>query len=75
MPAATPATPPSEREAEVVKAIAKGCTNSEVAGELFISLSTVKTHVASAQTKLGLRNRVEIAAWAWESGLANPRER
>ena len=38
------------------------------ASELFISLSTVKTHLASIQTKLGVRNRVEIAGWAWETG-------
>ncbi|MFI1970728.1 DNA-binding response regulator [Streptomyces cinnamoneus] len=59
----------SEREIEVIKAIARGRTNQEIAAELFISLSTVKSHVASVQTKLGLRNRVEIAAWAWESQL------
>ena len=68
-PAAGPASPLSRRETEVVHAIAKGRTNHEIAAELFISLSTVKSHLASAQAKLGLRNRVELAAWAWESGL------
>ncbi|MBO0806195.1 MAG: response regulator transcription factor [Nocardiopsaceae bacterium] len=62
-----PAIPLSEREAEVTRAVARGRTNQEIAAELFISLSTVKTHVASVQQKLGLRNRVEIAAWAWEN--------
>lgn len=63
----------SERETEVVQAIAKGHTNQEIATELFISVSTVKGHLASVQTKLGLRNRVEIAAWAWENRLVDPR--
>jgi DNA-binding NarL/FixJ family response regulator len=67
--AAPPRTPLSERETEVIRAIATGRTNNEIAAGLFISLSTVKSHVASIQGKLGLRNRVEIAAWAWESRL------
>ncbi len=66
---AGPAVPLSDREAEVTRAIARGRTNQEIAAELFISLSTVKTHVASIQAKLGARNRVEIAAWCWESRL------
>jgi DNA-binding NarL/FixJ family response regulator len=65
------AQPLSDREIEVIHAIAKGRTNQEIGAELFISLSTVKSHVSSVQTKLGLRNRVEIAAWAWESRLVD----
>jgi DNA-binding NarL/FixJ family response regulator len=61
------ARPLSERETEVVRAIAHGRTNLEIGAEMFISLSTVKGHVATIQAKLGLRNRVEIAAWAWEN--------
>ncbi|MCZ7436883.1 response regulator transcription factor [Micromonospora sp. WMMC241] len=57
----------SAREMEVVRAIARGRTNREIAAELFISLSTVKSHLSGIQTKLGARNRVEIAAWAWEN--------
>ncbi|PTA47879.1 response regulator transcription factor [Micromonospora sp. RP3T] len=57
----------SARELEVVRAVARGRTNQEIAAELFISLSTVKSHVSGIQTKLGVRNRVEIAAWAWEN--------
>jgi DNA-binding NarL/FixJ family response regulator len=64
------AKPLSEREMEVVAAIARGRTNQEIAAELFISLSTVKSHVSGVQAKLGLRNRVEIAAWAWEHRVA-----
>jgi DNA-binding NarL/FixJ family response regulator len=69
---AKPAVPLSKRETEVIRAIAKGRTNQEIAAELFISVSTVKSHLASIQMKLGLRNRVEIAAWAWESRLVGP---
>ncbi|BCJ74837.1 DNA-binding response regulator [Catellatospora sp. IY07-71] len=59
----------SPRELEVVKLTARGLTNAEIAAQLFISLGTVKTHLGSVQTKLGARNRVEIAAWAWERRL------
>jgi DNA-binding NarL/FixJ family response regulator len=56
----------SPRELDVVKLVARGLTNAEIAQQLFISVGTVKTHLGSVQTKLGLRNRVETAAWAWE---------
>jgi DNA-binding NarL/FixJ family response regulator len=59
----------TERETEVVRAVARGLTNAEIGAELFMSLSTVKTHLGSVQSKLDARNRVEIAAWAWRSGL------
>jgi DNA-binding NarL/FixJ family response regulator len=62
-----PTRPLSEREITVVRAIARGRTNQEIAAELFISLSTVKSHLSGIQAKLGLRNRVEVAAWAWEN--------
>lgn len=62
-----PIDPLSEREEEVLALIARGRTNAEIASELFISLSTVKSHVASLMTKLGVRNRVEIAMWAYQS--------
>ncbi|GAA2816012.1 response regulator transcription factor [Saccharopolyspora taberi] len=59
----------TERELDVVRATAKGLTNTEIGQELFMSLSTVKTHLAAAQSKINARNRVETAAWAWRSGL------
>lgn len=62
-----PTTALTEREEDVVRAIARGRTNAEIGAELFISLSTTKTHVANIQTKLGARNRVEIASWAWQT--------
>ncbi|MBO4205552.1 response regulator transcription factor [Micromonospora echinofusca] len=64
-----PAVPLTDREIELVRCIARGRTNQEIAQELFISLSTVKAHVANVQVKLLLRNRTEIAAWAWENRL------
>ncbi|MFT4135891.1 response regulator [Microbacterium sp.] len=69
-PAASPAQPIeplTEREEQVLVKVASGLSNSEIAGELYITLSTVKTHVASLMTKLGARNRVEIAIWAHET--------
>ncbi|TDC15945.1 response regulator transcription factor [Streptomyces sp. 8K308] len=66
-PASGEPSPLSERELQVARAIAHGRTNQEIAGELFISLSTVKGHVSAIQGKLGVRNRVGIAAWAWEN--------
>ena len=58
--------PLSEREVEVARAVARGLGNQEIATELFISLSTVKTHLTGIQTKLRLRNRVQIAMWVTE---------
>ncbi len=68
-PVARPAEPLTARETDVVRAVAAGRTNAEVAADLVVSLSTVKTHLGSVQRKLGARNRTEIAIWAWESGL------
>ncbi|MFG1702782.1 response regulator [Nonomuraea sp. M3C6] len=53
------------REEQILATVARGRTNSEIADELHISLSTVKSHIASLMTKLGVRNRVEIAMWAY----------
>jgi DNA-binding NarL/FixJ family response regulator len=64
-----PAQPLSQRELDVVRLVALGRTNAEISAELYLALSTVKTHLGSVQAKLGARNRVEIAAWAWKSGL------
>ncbi|MEC3981541.1 response regulator transcription factor [Amycolatopsis sp. H20-H5] len=66
-----PVEPLTARELDVVKAAAKGLTNTEIGTELYLSLSTVKTHLASVQGKIGARNRVEIAAWAWRSGVVD----
>jgi len=63
-----PVEPLTVREEEVLVTVARGRTNAEIADELYISLSTVKTHLASLMNKLGTRNRVEIAMWAYETG-------
>jgi DNA-binding NarL/FixJ family response regulator len=57
----------TDREEQVLAAVARGRTNSEIGDELYITLSTVKTHIASLMAKLGARNRVEIAIWAYET--------
>jgi DNA-binding NarL/FixJ family response regulator len=67
-PPAQPIEPLTAREEEVLLTVARGLTNAEIADELYISLSTVKTHLASLMNKLAARNRVEIAMWAFETG-------
>ncbi len=67
-PLCQPFEPLTTREEQVLLSVARGLTNAEVADELHISLSTVKTHLASLMQKLDARNRVEIAMWAYESG-------
>ena len=75
-PAATPPAQPIEpltgREEQIVVTVANGLTNTEIADELHISLSTVKSHLASVMAKLGARNRVEIAMWAYETDRTRP---
>ena len=66
-PPAQPREPLTAREEEVLVTVARGRTNAEIADELHISLSTAKTHLASLMAKLGARNRVEIAMWAYET--------
>ncbi|MFE5736893.1 response regulator [Streptomyces celluloflavus] len=64
-----PSEPLTAREQEVAALVADGMTNSDIAAELFISLGTVKSHLANLQRKLKVRNRVGVAAWTWESDL------
>jgi DNA-binding NarL/FixJ family response regulator len=72
-PPPQPIEPLTEREEQVLATVARGLSNSEIASELFITVSTVKTHVASLMTKLGARNRVEIAIWAHQTGRMRAR--
>ena len=70
-PTAQPIEPLTSREEQILISVAQGWTNHEIADDLHISISTVKTHLASLMRKLNARNRVEIAMWAYETGRIN----
>jgi DNA-binding NarL/FixJ family response regulator len=64
--------PLTEREREVLQAIAGGLSNAEIAERLFVSAATAKTHVSRAMGKLGARDRAQLVVIAYESGLVRP---
>jgi len=64
----------SERELDVVRRVARGRSNAEIAGELLLSEATIKSHIARILDKLELRDRTQVIVFAYESGLVRPSE-
>jgi DNA-binding NarL/FixJ family response regulator len=62
----------TEREVEVLRLLATGKSNAELAGHLYVGEGTIKTHVSNVLTKLGLRDRMQAVVFAYESGLVEP---
>jgi DNA-binding NarL/FixJ family response regulator len=62
----------TSREREVVSLVAAGLSNEEIAARIYVSQSTVKTHVARTMTKVGARDRAQLVVVAYEAGLVRP---
>ena len=60
------------READIVRMLARGMSNAEIAEALFIETSTVKSHLGRAMAKIGTRDRLQTVVWAYRTGMARP---
>ncbi|BEL03986.1 response regulator transcription factor [Actinoplanes sichuanensis] len=69
IPTGTGADLLTTREAEIVRLLARGLSNAEIAGELTVEVSTVKSHLSRAMTKIGARDRLQTGIWAYRCGL------
>ena len=68
----TPAGSLSEREREVVRLVAAALSNAEIAAQLYLSEATIKSHITRILARLGLRDRVQVAVYAYEHGIVRP---
>jgi DNA-binding CsgD family transcriptional regulator len=64
----------SEQEAEIIRLIATGISNDEVAGRMYLSINTIKSYVRAAYRKMGVESRTQAVLWAVEHGLVHPGE-
>jgi DNA-binding NarL/FixJ family response regulator len=71
-PAGSAAGSLSEREREVVRLVAAGLSNAEIASSLYLSEATIKSHITRILARLGLRDRVQVAVYAYEHGIVRP---
>jgi DNA-binding NarL/FixJ family response regulator len=71
-PAVSAAGGLSEREREVVRLVATGLSNAEIASQLYLSEATIKSHITRILARLGLRDRVQITVYAYEHGIVRP---
>ena len=60
----------TKREAEVIRLLARGLSNAEIAREMVVETSTVKSHLGRAMNKIGSRDRVQTVIWAYQNGMA-----